>query len=181
MSTLKNLQRQFLQLTAILSFALTVNAQDSKKPEPPQRPNLSVSIRSTNVSTVDDVVTLSFNLLQSVDEVSLKVQSFKAQLQGSDFDPSLLLTQINECTSAAGNIGSTSPALIEKITDMVSNIKDLHIPILKIPLALKNLNEARKAIQYCVGYTKYLVSSAIPDMKNAQQKNDVSRVNTMSN
>ena len=76
-----------------------------------------------------------------------------------------MLLQVNDCTAALSTVGSTSPALAEDIVNMIGNIRDMHVPLLKIPLALRNLNEARKAIQYCIAYSKYLTVNAIPGIK----------------
>ncbi|SFP82801.1 hypothetical protein [Parafilimonas terrae] len=179
MATIKNLSKLFSQLMVFSFLMITVNAQEtSKVSQAPQRPKFSTNLHNVNVSTIDGVVASSFTLLKSVDEIDTKVQGIQGQLQGSIPDPSMLLTQIDECSNAIGIVGSTAPDLAENVADMIANIKDLHVPVLKIPTALKNLNEARKAIQYCISYTKYLIGTAIPNMKNAKLKAETTPADT---
>lgn len=173
MTTIKNLGRQLVYTAIFYCSISTAHAQDDKTSGLPKRPNFSATLRVVDAGTIDNIVVLSFNLLRSVDEIASKVQGIESQLQGSIPDASLLLNQIEDCTNALKTVGSTTPALADDVANLIGNIKDLHIPLLRIPLALKNLNEARKAIQYCIGYTKYIIASAIPVMKQKAKSADM--------
>jgi len=169
MTTIQISAKRFLFASLFSCAVFIVAAQPS---DLPSRPKFSDNMKLVNVATVDNVVLRSFSVLKSIDEIAAKVTLIENQLKGGIPDLTLMLTQINDCTAGLTTLGSTSPSLAEDIANLVGNIKDLHIPILRIPLALKNLNEARKAIQYCMVYTKYLVSSAIPDIKQKTKPGD---------
>jgi len=162
MNTIKTSMKHLL---FAMLCSVSVNAQNAKTAEIPARPKFASSVRAVNVVSIDNIVTESFSLLSNVDSVGSRVTAIEEQIKGSIPDISVLLSQINGCNASLNEIESVTPKLADDIVNLVSNIQDQHVPLMKIPLAIRELNEARKAIEYCIAYTKYLLITAIPSIK----------------